>query len=107
MRMTCRPFLGVGEWLTENIGAWRSPYSDGETGTIGPRSAMELGCDPWSGLWGLVALPLPSAHLSPCCQWQRLPPWLKLLHVDWVGGQPARLFGPFKPHSIPGKREWR
>lgn len=26
MRMTCRPFLGLGEWLTENFGAWRSPF---------------------------------------------------------------------------------
>lgn len=73
----------------------------------GPRSVVELGRDPWSGALCSCGTVTPCCPLVPGLQVTGHPCGYNCCTCAGLGGQSVRLFRPLKPHSIPGKGEWR
>lgn len=107
MTVTLRPFLGVGPQGTSEPGDHL--IRDGETGPGRGHDRPKVGGG--AGLRPLVrdSVLLWHGHslLPPCprAAGDRLP--YNCCTCAGLGGQSVRLFRPLKPHSIPGKGEWR
>ena len=110
MTVTLRPFLGVGPQGTSEPGDHL--IRGGETGPgrghdrpkvvggAGPRPLVQGSVLLWYGHSLLPTCPRAAGDRAcPCGH--------NCCTCAGLGGQSVRLFRPLKPHSVPGKGEWR